>query len=338
MREQGTYTDSDNNGTINASTEIVEESNYYPFGLKHKGYNNVISSNGNSVAQRFGYNGKELNEELGIDWYDFGARNYDVSLGRWMNLDPLAEKFYEHSPFVYAFNNPVNYIDPDGKAPIDPKKVIKQLNNIVESIDSSLDKAWKMSFNKNKTKVKEHGFSVFSSTVQNTDITISGVIDSEETKYEAKNFKVGNKGSVQFSYSDFKGDKGEEFIALVHTHPYSKSEEARAGESLLGAAFSGADIANMSDYGEGNSQIVEAGSMRFAMVVTDVKKAGKFFKNNSRATIQKNMRSALKAFLKAGQSWSEATINANKSVLKNSGVSLYGTTDKDKKKSKLIQE
>ena len=45
----------------NASqTVIVEESNYYPFGLKHKGYNNVVSSNGNSVAQKFGYNGKEL--------------------------------------------------------------------------------------------------------------------------------------------------------------------------------------------------------------------------------------------------------------------------------------
>lgn len=43
------------------------------------------------MAQKFGFGGKELNEELGLDWHDFHARNYDASLGRWMNLDPLAE-------------------------------------------------------------------------------------------------------------------------------------------------------------------------------------------------------------------------------------------------------
>ena len=57
------YTDNDGNGTI-AQNEIVEESNYYPFGLKHKGYNNVVNSLGNASAQKWGYNGKELSEEL----------------------------------------------------------------------------------------------------------------------------------------------------------------------------------------------------------------------------------------------------------------------------------
>ena len=101
-----------------SQTVIVEESNYYPFGLEHKGYNNVVSSNGNSVAQKFGYNGKELNEELGLQWHDFGARNYDASLGRWMNIDPLAEKMRRHSPYNYAFNSPLMFVDPDGLYPI----------------------------------------------------------------------------------------------------------------------------------------------------------------------------------------------------------------------------
>ncbi|WP_236545596.1 HYD1 signature containing ADP-ribosyltransferase family protein, partial [Tenacibaculum maritimum] len=114
------YTDNNNDGVITPSTEIIEESNYYPFGLKHKGYNNVVNSLGNSTAQKFGYNGKELNEELGLEWHDFGARNYDAALGRWMNLDPLAEKMRRHSPYNYAFNNPIYWIDPDGMAPQGP--------------------------------------------------------------------------------------------------------------------------------------------------------------------------------------------------------------------------
>ncbi|WP_299213261.1 RHS repeat-associated core domain-containing protein [uncultured Dokdonia sp.] len=88
---------------------------YYPFGLQHSGYNDVVTSNKNNVAERFMFNGKENNPELGLDWYDFGARNYDPSLGRWMNIDPLAETFPNLTPYNYAVNNPILFIDPDGR-------------------------------------------------------------------------------------------------------------------------------------------------------------------------------------------------------------------------------
>ena len=99
---------------------IQEENNYYPFGLKQKGYNAVTNiTKGNRVAQKYKYNGKELQDELGLDFYDYGARNYDPALGRWMNIDPLAEKMRAFSPFIYAFDNPIRFIDPDGMAPSD---------------------------------------------------------------------------------------------------------------------------------------------------------------------------------------------------------------------------
>nr|WP_299484900.1 DUF6443 domain-containing protein [uncultured Allomuricauda sp.] len=103
----------DNSGTL----EIVEENNYYPFGLKHKGYNDATSPLGNSVANRWKFGGKELDDSFNdaLATYDFGARNYSPDLGRWMNLDPLAEKYTNLSPYNYVANNVINAIDPDGR-------------------------------------------------------------------------------------------------------------------------------------------------------------------------------------------------------------------------------
>lgn len=117
-----TYSDLNENGVVDVTdspltTELLSEKHYYPFGLQHEGYNNDISSNANTTAERFQYNGKEVSQELGLDWYDFGARNYDPALGKWMNIDPLAEQMRRHSPYNYAFDNPVYFIDPDGMAP-----------------------------------------------------------------------------------------------------------------------------------------------------------------------------------------------------------------------------
>jgi RHS repeat-associated protein len=78
--------------TTTGSLKILEENNYYPFGLKHNSYN----VDNLQLEYKYKYNGKELQDELGLNMYDYGARNYDPALGRWMNIDPLAEEDLVH--------------------------------------------------------------------------------------------------------------------------------------------------------------------------------------------------------------------------------------------------
>lgn len=107
---------------------VIEESNYYPFGLKHSGYNTLV---GNS-AYKIGYNGKELQSE--IQMYDYGARFYMPDIGRWTTIDPLAEFQRKINPYAYCYNNPVNFYDPTGMigegTDPDPNKVYNAKKDI----------------------------------------------------------------------------------------------------------------------------------------------------------------------------------------------------------------
>ncbi|AWX45125.1 Mannan endo-1,4-beta-mannosidase [Flagellimonas maritima] len=105
------YADADGNGSIDPANEVIEESNYYPFGLEHKGYNNVINGTENNYMT---YVGKEKNESLGLNLLEMDWRQYDPSIGRFIGIDAMAESFESFTPYHYANNSPIMYNDPTG--------------------------------------------------------------------------------------------------------------------------------------------------------------------------------------------------------------------------------
>ena len=95
---------------IDEDGNVVQQNDYYPFGAKIARDDYV-----NADDNRFLFSGKESQELLDLNAYDFGARMYDASLGRWNTVDPLGEKYVNLSPYNYCVNNPLVYVDPNGE-------------------------------------------------------------------------------------------------------------------------------------------------------------------------------------------------------------------------------
>lgn len=192
--------------------KILEENHYYPFGLKHANYNSdqlvfIDDQAENAVLTpitplitsnyKYKYNGKELQEELGLNMYDYGARNYDPSIGRWMNIDPLAEISRRWSPYTYVYNNPLRFIDPDGMRAEDlifkfgdsktaQAKVQANLDNGLGAGGASIDENGKVSLNVKREDLKTDEQKAFFDVISNasdptkSDVVIDVVENSQE--------------------------------------------------------------------------------------------------------------------------------------------------------------
>ena len=104
------YADVDGSGSIDPNTEIREENNYYAFGLKHKGYNNVQ----NGRDHKWEFQEQEFTEDLGLNVTEMDFRHYDSTIGRFMVIDPMSEDFLGENPYHFVSNNPVLLSDPTG--------------------------------------------------------------------------------------------------------------------------------------------------------------------------------------------------------------------------------
>lgn len=219
-----TYSDSNGNGTIESDSEIIEENNFYPFGLQHKGYNNIVSANANSVAKNFKYNGKELEESLELHLYEYGARMYNPAIARFTSIDPLTEDYISQSVYVYAANNPIFFQEKNGESP--DTIYVSESGEVIADIDDGSDAVYVVTDGNEEALVEE----LIEENITNDsqDAEINAEIGEKygfnitELKYNARRtgYPKGGREEI-YEYSDWNF-YFESMYKAVYTNDKSK--------------------------------------------------------------------------------------------------------------------
>lgn len=267
---------------------------------------------------RFGFNGKESIDEVSGEKnsYDFGARMYDPRIGRWTSPDPKAIIYPCWSPYSYTEDNPIRYIDPDGKGVEDP--IIKMLGKISTDMNSVMEDMWSSSFiNGDNTYVQEHG---------------TNIIKKVDDTYINDQCYDGQSASTNIPDPALKD--GETLVGKIHTHPYGVNDNPKdpgGSTPWRGVAHSDADLNHMRDQKKGFVSLVEAGNRRFALVILDEEKANKFFKENDKLKIEVAMYQAILEYKEKGVAFPQAVSNALRDIVgSDNGIGFYRTDNETK--------
>lgn len=267
------YTYDENTGLI----KIMEENHYYPFGLKHDSYNTnrlgyssytdedeitsyVLDEQPKFVGDgtyNYKYNGKEYEDELGKNTYAYGWRDYDPAIGRFNKVDRFAEKYYDKTPYSYAGNNPIYFIDVQG----DSLDIGGNMKNSFKDISSLLPKKYqnrlsyddngKVSFNTDglKTKTDKDGNISF----KNGDVDFANKLINGSDKYLYENTKVttvrsgkinsvkNDDGTYSMTLTDIRNESDYEtdsFIDNVFSNtPYHSNQTGNWTESVTSTEY-----------------------------------------------------------------------------------------------------
>ncbi|WP_164463153.1 DUF6443 domain-containing protein [Chryseobacterium indoltheticum] len=226
--------------------EITDANDYYPFGMNHLKTGNAFFGSGSYKSYK--YNGKEL-QETGM--YDYGARFYMPDIGRWGVVDPLAEKMTRHSPFNYAFNNPIRFIDPDGRAPADDHfnkygRYIgtdnKKTNNVVVHTNSSATKLSQLKGNTGAASLSQLDYST-----RGTTKAVSNLLSHYASAKGISGHTGVYKGSRGSAYNN---DRGNIFFNIkdLGNGTYNNAYNIRSTLNHEGGKFGHKNESKKGDY------------------------------------------------------------------------------------------
>lgn len=224
----------------------------------------MVTSNSNSVANRFGYGGKELQEGLGLEIYDFGARFQDPSLGRWFVVDALADQpeQIDKSPYAYGWNNPIFYTDPDGNCPWciimqaleDTQQFLQGVGRTVgEGADAFMSSSWQGKADAIRAEManpsppdnRTTSFKAVEAVLNATVVpVVEGAIDFAQGDFEGVGYN-GTKVAVNVAISrsipglkGTKGAKGNKAVPISETMTESSVASALENSSMKTAQTS----------------------------------------------------------------------------------------------------
>ena len=201
---------------------VVQMDDYYPFGLTFNSY-----SRENTTPQNYLYNSMELQDELNLGWYDYFARQYDPAIGRFLAVDPMSEISRRWSPYTYAYNNPIRFIDPDGMVAEDqvekddPSKRLVHTFKFDENSMTGTDTVREMKFENETIKDEDGNVVVTITTVSTTSATIDAEGNISEVS-QSKTAFIRDYSTNKVKVTDVKMEVDKNDISKEFTKEVSQ--------------------------------------------------------------------------------------------------------------------